>query len=243
MISARVLFETVYLLASAALIRKGFNIKNLLNPPKIRMDRILQRFLATVAIAMLCFYGAASALAQPPDSRPTWMFPALGIEVIRPTQNYHPVPVPLRQQKAIHTLVKRPQSSDPIPIRTIPVPASEDYKNDPLFQEIQRLMLKSDVSPTNGNDVVHGGSASNGNGSQPRSLESETSQVSTRSGTNIDSISDARWHAAESILSAARMLEKDVAESVKRGDIESTSKNLHVIKKLRTQVLELLREN
>ena len=116
--SARVLFVAVLFIV---LIRKGFKIKNLPNPKKTLMDHILRRLFATIAIALLCLYEGAYALAQPPSSRPSWMFPALGIEVIQPTKTYHPIPVPLRQQKAIPTLVKRPQSTDSIPIRAIPV--------------------------------------------------------------------------------------------------------------------------
>ncbi len=144
----------------------------------------------------------------------------------------------LRQQKAVHTLVKRPQLSDAIPSRTLLEPASEDYKNDPLFLEIQRLLLKGDVSPTNRNDVVHGVDANNASGSQPSRLDLGTPPA--RINTDIDSISDAHWHAAESILAAARFLEKDVADCNSRNDINGVSKNLRVIKTLRTQAIELL---
>ena len=62
----------------------------------------------------------------------------------------------------------------------------EDYTNDPLFLEIKKIVQQ---------------------GSTP-------SAAVAPSNTQTDSVSNSRWHAVESILAAARMLEQDVAESM-----------------------------
>ena len=88
-----------------------------------------------------------------------------------------------------------------------------DFKNDPLFQEIQRIVIEGDKS-------------------------TERNAIPTL--PSMGSISNDRWHAIESILAAARMLEKDVSEYSRRSDLEGASKLLATIKNLRAQAHELL---
>ena len=87
---------------------------------------------------------------------------------------------------------------------------SEDYQSDPLFQEIQRM-------------VLHGDKPGPSKGESP-----------------FDSISSDRWHAVESILAAARMLENDLSTCVRHSDLAGASKLQAAIKNLRVQALELL---
>jgi hypothetical protein len=96
-----------------------------------------------------------------------------------------------------------------------------DPKSDPLFQEIQRMILK-------------------GNTDRLASPSPVTQENKTGSNTSDDLISSARWHAVESILAAARMLEEDVASSLRRNDLEQAIKTGNVIKALRGQALDLL---
>ena len=96
---------------------------------------------------------------------------------------------------------------------------SEDYKSDPLFQEIQRMVLHGD-KPNRPKGIA--GSAIAPNESQ------------------FDLISSDRWHAVESILAGARMLENDLSNCIRRSDLEGASKVQAAIKNLRAQALELL---
>ncbi len=105
---------------------------------------------------------------------------------------------------------------------TLPQGLSDETKNDPLYQEIQRIVLQGVHSDNNG-----------------QALGRASAQIPKDSA--IDSISNARWHAVESILAAARLLEKDFLECVRRGDVESASKLQVTIKNLRRQAMELLR--
>ena len=88
----------------------------------------------------------------------------------------------------------------------------EDYLNDPLFQEIKKIVQQ---------------------GSTP-------SAAVAPSNTQTESISNSRWHAVESILAAARMLEQEVGECIVRNDVEGAAKTQRVIRSLRAQALELL---
>ncbi len=88
----------------------------------------------------------------------------------------------------------------------------EDYTNDPLFLEIKKIVQQ---------------------GSTP-------SAAVAPSNTQTDSVSNSRWHAVESILAAARMLEQEVAESIARNDAEGAAKTQMTIRSLRAQALELL---
>lgn len=111
---------------------------------------------------------------------------------------------------------------EPIPAITRTPELSDETKNDPLFQEIQRIVQQG-VRPDN-------------SGQTPGLVSiSTTNEISP-----IDSISDARWHAVESILAAARMLELDVSEYSRRSDIEGASKLRFAIKNLRRQAMALL---
>ena len=113
-----------------------------------------------------------------------------------------------------------PPATDAAPTETLkPIP-SEDHKNDPLFQEIQRMIL---------------------GGGSPLNLNSfDTAPLQQKAAANIDSISVSRWHAVESILRAARNLEKDVRGCIQRSDLDGASKLQVSIKNLRTQAMELL---
>ncbi len=84
--------------------------------------------------------------------------------------------------------------------------------NDPLFLEIKKIVQQ---------------------GSTP-------SAAAAPSNTQTDSISNSRWHAVESMLAAARMLEQDVAGCIARNDVEGTTKTQRAIRSLRAQALELL---
>ena len=97
-----------------------------------------------------------------------------------------------------------------------------DPKSDPLFQEIQRMILR-------------------GNTDRLAPSSPATQENKTGSNPSDDLISSARWHAVESILAAARMLEEDVASSLRRSDLEQASKTGNAIRALRGQALDLLR--
>ena len=113
-----------------------------------------------------------------------------------------------------------PPAMDAAPTETLKPTQSEDHKSDPLFQEIQRMILG-------------GGSALNLN-------SFETAPLQQKTAANTDSISVSRWHAVESILRAARNLERDVLDCFQRGDLDGASKLQVAIKNLRTQAMELL---
>ena len=115
------------------------------------------------------------------------------------------------------------KSEDPVRAGTKALDLSDETKNDPLFQEIQRIVLQ--------------GARPDNRGQAPGSVSSPL----THEDTPIDSISDARWHAVESILAAARMLEMDVFECKRRNDVEGTLKYQAAIKNLRRQAVDLLR--
>lgn len=91
-----------------------------------------------------------------------------------------------------------------------------DVKSDPLFQEIQRMILK---------------------GNTGAATTDKTQQES-----HASSISQAKWHAVESILAAARVLEADVADSVQHQALDQAAHTQAIIQNLRIQALELLKK-
>jgi hypothetical protein len=101
-----------------------------------------------------------------------------------------------------------------IPPAVVPSPSapSEDYLNDPLFLEIKKIVQQ---------------------GNTPAAAV-------VPSHAQTDSTSNSLWHAAESILAAARMLEQEVAECIARNDVEGSAKTQRAIRALRAQALELL---
>ncbi len=115
------------------------------------------------------------------------------------------------------------ENLDPVPAGTRTQEISDETKNDPLFQEIQRIVVQG-VRPAKSGQTQGSVSIPTPNGFSP-----------------IDSISDARWHAVESILAAARMLEKDVVECTRRSDPEGALKLHAAIQNLRRQAMDLLR--
>ncbi len=117
----------------------------------------------------------------------------------------------------------------PLPLPSLQLPGvpsfeSHDPKSDPLFQEIQRMILRGNTEPERF--------------APPAPM---TQENKTGSNASDDSISLARWHAVESILAAARMLEEDVAISLRRNELEQASKTSNAIKSLRGQALDLIR--
>lgn len=118
-------------------------------------------------------------------------------------------------------------TADTLPEIPPPVVSSQDYKNDPLFLEIQRIVLEGDKSTQR--NAIPG---------LPSQGVRDSAPVSTE--FKIDLISTDRWHAVESILAAARMLEKDVLACSRRGDFEAASKLHATIKNLRAQAFKLL---
>lgn len=121
--------------------------------------------------------------------------------------------VSIQQQPPQEGSPKSQQETVPPPLVELPRPTpGEDYSNDPLFQEIKKIVQQ---------------------GSTP-------SMAATSPNTPTDSISNSRWHAVESILAAARVLEKEVAECIERNDVEGAAKTQRAIRSLRTQVFELL---
>ncbi len=110
------------------------------------------------------------------------------------------------------------------PPGVLPETTVKDYKNDPLFQEIQRMMLKGSVA---GKDE----SKTTAFDSRPFSLGDEF---------QFNSISDARWHAIETLFSASRSMEKDRAACAKQGDKVGATKTHEIIRTLRSQAVELL---
>ena len=96
---------------------------------------------------------------------------------------------------------------------------SEDYKSDPLFQEIQRIVLQGD---------------------KPNPSKGITGSAIEPNESHFDLISTERWHAVESILAGARMLENDLSNCIRHSDLEGASKVQAAIKNLRVQALELL---
>ena len=106
-----------------------------------------------------------------------------------------------------------------LPKALLPQAPSEDYKSDPLFQEIQRIVLQGETPASTG--VVVG------------------SPIPPKE-SRIDLISNDRWHAIESILAGARMLENEATECVRRSDFEGASKTQKAVKNLRLEAMELL---
>jgi hypothetical protein len=108
-----------------------------------------------------------------------------------------------------------------------------DAKSDPLFQEIQRLILEKQAMA----HLTLGPTANSPSGPAPQG-----SQLS--SGTNsadaFPTISNSTWHAAESILAAARMLEQDVENFVKQKKFDEAARIHAIINHLRTQARQLL---
>jgi len=103
--------------------------------------------------------------------------------------------------------------------RLSPQILSEDYKSDPLFQEIQRMVLQGD---------------------KPRPSKGIAGSAIAPNPSQFDLISSDRWHAVESILAGARMLENDLSTCIRRNDHEGATKLQAAIKNLRVQALELL---
>ena len=101
----------------------------------------------------------------------------------------------------------------------IPQTPSDDYKNDPLFQEIERIVRQGQM-PAPSKVVVN-------------------SPIPPKD-SRIDLISNDRWHAIESILAGARKLENELTDCVRRNDMEGASKIQKVIRNLRIEALELL---
>jgi len=93
-----------------------------------------------------------------------------------------------------------------------PTARTEDFKNDPLFLEIQKIVQA---------------------GSPPSAANGPLNRTT-------DWISNQRWHAVESILAAARMLEQEVAECITHTDVEGATKLQRAIRTLRAQAMELL---
>jgi len=120
------------------------------------------------------------------------------------------------------TVAQQPLPSKDLgpPVQLPPLPPTVDYKNDPLYQEIHRIYL-------NGSNSL----------AQPPSGPPRTS---TNSEPRVNSISNARWHAVESILAAARTLETEVTDRTIQNDVPSATKTQAAIDILRGQALELL---
>ncbi len=121
---------------------------------------------------------------------------------------------------------QQPQNRLESPLENPIAASSEEYKNDPLFQEIQRLLLK-EVKP---NDF-EGTETPNPPLQRPHTPNIEV---------EIDSISDARWHAIETILSASRSLEKSRNACAQQNDLVGAAKTQTAIRLFRTQAADLL---
>lgn len=98
------------------------------------------------------------------------------------------------------------------------IPPSLDPKSDPLFQEIQKMIL-------NGGRATGG---ANGSDQLPANGMGEVA------------VSSARWHAVELTLNAARLLEKDLFDCLLRSDLDEATKTQRTIKALRSQAVQLL---
>ena len=121
--------------------------------------------------------------------------------------------VSIQQQPPQDGPPKSQQETVPPPHVELPRPIpGEDYSNDPLFQEIKKIVQQGSSPPA----------------------------AVTSPNKPTDSISNTRWHAVESILAAARVLEKEVAECIERNDVEGAAKTRRAIRSLRSQALELL---
>ena len=120
--------------------------------------------------------------------------------------------VSIQQLPPQETLPTSQQETAPPAVVPTPSAPVEDYQNDPLFLEIKKIVQQ---------------------GSSPAAAFSP-------SNTQNDSVSNSRWHAVESILAAARMLEQEVSESIARNDAEAAAKTQRAIRSLRVQALELL---
>jgi hypothetical protein len=145
---------------------------------------VFQIGLSTLSLGLLCAFGV-SVQQLPPQEAPTKTQPE---PLIPPTVAPQP---------------NAPTADHP----------TEDHRNDPLFLEIQRMVLA---------------------GSAPTA-------ANVPSNTTTELISNSRWHAAESILAAARILEQDVAECIARSDIEGGARSQKAILALRLQAMQLLR--
>ena len=166
---------------------------------------------------MVLFRSQSQTLRQPLAKSTIGIFGMMAISLVawcvaqqsEPKSDALPLPLPYLQLPSIQSLES-------------PQPIANDPKSDPLFQEIQRMILR-------------------GNTDRLATPSPATPENKTGSNPSDDLISSARWHAVESILAAARMLEDDVASSLRRNDLEQAMKTGTAIRALRGQALDLLR--
>jgi hypothetical protein len=107
-----------------------------------------------------------------------------------------------------------------------PLAPSDEFKKDPLFQEIQRMVLE-------------GGNAFSGK-NLPNGAVVELNPSAVKNEVSIESISDARWSAIETLLSAARTLQEVRAECIRQGDQVGEAKAQAIVRILRCQAMELM---
>jgi hypothetical protein len=93
--------------------------------------------------------------------------------------------------------------------------------SDPLFHEIQRLLLNQ------------------GSSLGKSSLSSPSNGV-TADASELDALSSERWHAIEHILVAARILESEQVRQLRAGDLESARTTAETVRSLRRQAVALL---
>jgi len=132
-----------------------------------------------------------------------------------------------QQSEDLTEQVVLPAFSPPLPtipsLESPPPPEPIDPKRDPLFLEIQKMILNGNSKPP----LV-----------PPPNMPSES--LGGQPPSDGATVSSTRWHAVESILAAARLLEQDIALSLQKNDMEQAIKTGDTIKRLRHQAMELL---
>ena len=114
------------------------------------------------------------------------------------------------------------QSDVPKPIAPTPAPPLDsDMKADPLFLEIQKMIQ-------------------DGNKKGLHSIRPEVATDAYVSENQAVSFSSHRWNAVESMLQAARLLDRDAAAQLEASDLAQASKSKEMSKRLRLQCLDLL---
>ena len=114
------------------------------------------------------------------------------------------------------------QKNVPKPVAPTPAPPLDsDIKADPLFLEIQKMIQ-------------------DGNKKGLHSIRPEVATDAYVSKNQAVSFSSHRWNAVESMLQAARLLDRDAVALLEASDLTQASKSKEMSKRLRRQCLDLL---
>jgi hypothetical protein len=99
-----------------------------------------------------------------------------------------------------------------------PLPPQTPLEKDPIFQELKKAFLQAPSELQ-----------------APNELKVEPTQSQPKPHSND------RWHAAENLLSAARLLESDARQQMERNEVDDCNRTLRTIQSIRAQAVELLK--